>query len=818
MRNRLIRDLLILLVALFIGASAFAQDVEAPSPLPATVPPAETAPGFIPLAQIPEASESLQQNLRRLVAMASADPAIVAIKEELPAIRESAARRLDHTNLVLEGNPTLARLGDIERDWTVRLRELSSRRQTLARRATGLENEVVAMVAAQGLWQRTLEKARESEAPGGVIAVIESNSAAIEEASKQLRARRGSVLTLLTAVSERELTVTEALERISNVRVELRARLLEPDSDPLWVALWEADPVSRAEQVREAAKVNWAQLVGFAERRARALVPLAVGFFAILVIAVYARDRLRRRVEKGVLEGSATVFERPISVAVVCVALIGGAALPFAPESARDAVGLIILVPILRLLIPLLPKTARTVLGLLAAFYLVDRLRAFIAPAELFERTIFGLEMVVASIVVWVLLRPRRLATVPTDAPYLPFLGIALRASLLAFVVAAVANLLGYVAFAKLVGGGALSSIYLALLAYAAYRISSTLVLLAVTSSRVQGSGTLRANSGMIMSWSRRTLSVLATGFWVLGTFESFEIRDILLSAIDTILSTPIEIGTISVSVGSVLAFPLTIFLAFAISRAIQVVLSEDVFPRVSLRRGVGNAISTTIHYGLLMGGFFLALGAAGIDLSKFALLAGALGVGIGFGLQNVVNNFVSGLILLYERPVQVGDNIEVAGLLGEVKRIGIRASTIQTFQGAEVIIPNGNLLSDQLINWTLSNRHRRVELPVGVAYGNRPADVIAILERVVEREERILSDPAPTVLFRGFGDSSLDFEVRFWVRDYMTYLVLASDVASAIYDELETEGITIPFPQRDLHLKSIDSDVARNLRGGRDE
>lgn len=286
------------------------------------------------------------------------------------------------------------------------------------------------------------------------------------------------------------------------------------------------------------------------------------------------------------------------------------------------------------------------------------------------------------------------------------------------------------------------------------------------------------------------------------------------MGAVQAFLSTPFEVGTVSISPGDLLAFPLTLFIAFTLSRAIRSLLEEDVFPRVSLTRGVDNAVSTTVHYVLLLGGFFLALGAAGIDLGKFTLLAGAFGVGIGFGLQTVVNNFVSGLILLYERPIQVGDTIELAGILGEVKHIGIRASMVLTFQGAEVIIPNGTLLSDQLINWTLSNKHRRVEIPVGVAYGNRPADVLKVLKNVLDSEERILGEPEPMVLFRGFGDSSLDFELRFWTRDSSTYLVLASDLASAVYDELERVGITIPFPQRDLHLKSLDPELAAKLSG----
>jgi small-conductance mechanosensitive channel len=303
--------------------------------------------------------------------------------------------------------------------------------------------------------------------------------------------------------------------------------------------------------------------------------------------------------------------------------------------------------------------------------------------------------------------------------------------------------------------------------------------------------------------------------FWAENVLDAFAIKEQVVGAIVALLTTPLTVGTVSLSLGDILVFGLTIAAAVLLSRLIRILLNEDVLPRLSLRRGVANAISTSVRYFILLVGFFFALGAAGVDLSRFALLAGAFGVGIGFGLQNVVNNFVSGLILLFERPIQVGDTIEVGGLLGDVTQIGIRASMVRTVQGAEVIVPNGNLVSKEVINWTLSDRHRRVELPVGVAYGNRPARVIEVLEAVVASEPRVLRLPPPLVLFRGFGDSSLDFEVRLWAADYMSYLQLRSDIASAIYDALDEEGIEIPFPQRDLHLKSVDAAAATRLLGG---
>ncbi|MBW2237329.1 MAG: mechanosensitive ion channel, partial [Deltaproteobacteria bacterium] len=182
-----------------------------------------------------------------------------------------------------------------------------------------------------------------------------------------------------------------------------------------------------------------------------------------------------------------------------------------------------------------------------------------------------------------------------------------------------------------------------------------------------------------------------------------------------------------------------------------------------------------------------------------------ALGVGIGFGLQTVVNNFVSGVILLFERPVRVGDRVQIADLLGVVTHIGLRASRIRTFDGSDVIVPNGDLIASQLINWTLSDAKRRIILPVGVAYGTDPEKVLAILEGVARENPEVLDDPPPETLFRNFGDSSLDFELRAWTESERGWNPVRSDLAVSISRAFAEAGIQIPFPQRDLHLRNLD-------------
>jgi len=235
--------------------------------------------------------------------------------------------------------------------------------------------------------------------------------------------------------------------------------------------------------------------------------------------------------------------------------------------------------------------------------------------------------------------------------------------------------------------------------------------------------------------------------------------------------------------------------------------------------KGEPYAISTLTHYTILFVGFLLAVFALGLDVNRFTVLAGAFGVGIGFGLQTMVNNFVSGIILLTEQPVQVGDTIELEGVWGEVQRIGIRSSTVRTWQGAEVIVPNAQLVSEQVTNWTLSDARRRLEIPVGVAYGTDPGLVISTIERVAQRHELVLSSPAPLVLFTNFGDSALEFELRCWTDIPDKYLSIKSSLLVGVEAALRDAGVTIPFPQRDLHLKSIEPDVADGLagRGGAD-
>jgi small-conductance mechanosensitive channel len=204
---------------------------------------------------------------------------------------------------------------------------------------------------------------------------------------------------------------------------------------------------------------------------------------------------------------------------------------------------------------------------------------------------------------------------------------------------------------------------------------------------------------------------------------------------------------------------------------------------------------------------------ALGVELTNLTILGGAFGIGIGFGLQAIVNNFASGLILLFERPVKIGDTIELGEQWGVIKKLGLRATIVQTYDNAEIVVPNSDLVSNQVTNWTLAERRVRIKVNVGVAYGSDVNLVLQILMECAEEHALILKDPPPLALFMGFGDSSLDFELRVWVADFSDRRIVPSDMHQAIDRKFRQANIEIPFPQRDLHVRSMDETVSSSLK-----
>jgi small-conductance mechanosensitive channel len=242
----------------------------------------------------------------------------------------------------------------------------------------------------------------------------------------------------------------------------------------------------------------------------------------------------------------------------------------------------------------------------------------------------------------------------------------------------------------------------------------------------------------------------------------------------------------------------------FIISELIRKFLANKILSRYDLDIGTRQSIATIVKYFLIIFGFFTILQNTNVDLSALGILAGAIGVGIGFGLQNITNNFISGLIILFERPIKIGDRIEVNDVNGDVVKISARSTMVITNDNITIIVPNSQFIDSPVINWSHNDRNIRFNIPVGVSYKENPERVKEILIQVAKDNPGVLKSPGPDVLFKSFGESSLDFYLRIWTNEYTNRpQVLKSQLYYEIFKRFSDAGIEIPFPQRDLHIRS---------------
>jgi small-conductance mechanosensitive channel len=276
------------------------------------------------------------------------------------------------------------------------------------------------------------------------------------------------------------------------------------------------------------------------------------------------------------------------------------------------------------------------------------------------------------------------------------------------------------------------------------------------------------------------------------------------------------QVGALSLSVLNILMGVIAFLLISAGTRWATSIIDKKLLQQTHMGAGARRSMTTLVNYSGLLIGILVALPIAGVGFSRIAIIAGALSVGIGFGLQNIVNNFVSGLILLFERPINTGDWIVVQSGEGYVKHIGVRATEIETFDRASIIVPNSEFVSSSVQNWFHRNRIGRIRVPLGVAYGSDPEQVRTILLDCAKQNPGVLPHPAPEVVWTEFAESSIDFELRAYLKDYDHALRQRSELRFTIFKALKDAGVVIPFPQRDVHMMSkLAEESDSNTDGG---
>jgi len=277
--------------------------------------------------------------------------------------------------------------------------------------------------------------------------------------------------------------------------------------------------------------------------------------------------------------------------------------------------------------------------------------------------------------------------------------------------------------------------------------------------------------------------------------------------AFDKLIAIGFNVWDVKISLGVIISSISILYLSNILSTILELILMNDKFDK-DLDKGTRLSMAQLLRYFLLFVGFIIAIATLGFNLTSLTIVLSALSVGIGFGLQGLVNNFVSGLILLFEQPIREGDTIELDEEWSEVKKIGLRSTTVQTFDQSDVIIPNADLVYNKVTNWTLRNRRRRIKILVGVAYGSDISLVIERLKEIGSSNTDLVKSHKPDVLFRDFANSTLNFELRVWAKDALDSIQVESNLRQEIDKVFRENNIEIAFPQRDLHIRSVDKEI----------
>ncbi len=798
--------------ALFVAcACAVADD---PSALAATgdaaaTPPEQTVQA-IPSADIPARADADEQFVYAIVRRTQSKDGVShferTLADQASGVKDLAERTGDVDLAML----SVRRLESLQRHWHLFDRAITQTRADLARAINTSSEDLAQLASRREAWQAT------RLTPGLAPALLERVDeliAQIEAAEKAVGVPLGKMLDTARKGNALSHQVHAGIAAVSENVEEQDRRLLIVDTPPLWRAMNDTGTrESAGNGLRKSLAIEGAFASDYDAANLRWLPALVGGLVLLLPAMVWLRHRARMLVAAGqATEPSMRALSRPWAAWLLLVFL--GAMLYDiqGPNIRQDAVMLLAWIPILALV----QRRVLTVVGpwayLSAVFYFLNAVASLMLGNQvLYRGVLLGINLLMLLTLVWRMIRDRRQASEAALAPTERIVSVLLWLTCAVLLASVGSNVLGNVSLATMLTGALLDSSYVALAMYAGSTVLVALLQVVISEPALSRMAGRRA--GTLIPLATRLWHTAMVAVWAVYTLQAFRVYRPLFDFLGSVLTYAFQVGSLSLSLGGVVSFTIATWLAFWFAKTIRMLLAEDLLPSLALPRGVGNSISTLSYYSILFVGLMMALAAAGIQLGQLAIIFGALGVGIGFGLQDVVRNFVAGMILMFERPIQPGDVVDVALISGTVRDIGMRATIVRTFDGADVVVPNGMLVADKLVNWTFSGTRRRVSIEVSTAYRVDPQRTIDLLVEIASKVDGVSFSPAPFAILTLLSPGALEFSLRAWTTERSDWVEVRSRLAIKVREGLAAAGIEVPMPQRDLHVRMVSKDAAEAL------
>jgi len=653
-------------------------------------------------------------------------------------------------------------------------------------------------------WKFTKEDLSKNSSSKTVYDNLEEVITSLSEVLDIALIRLEAIYSLEKKLTEIILINDEVIAQIKEVELDFKKDYFIIDSKPIWA---KTDSISNAETLitkqesksfLEQAQANKKAIFEFYKSNAK--VGLMQGIFILLIFLLLMNVKRKWIVKLKDLSNpveiqSKLILKNPIASTSIVGVLVSA----FFYEALIPNVSEFFILIILFGVIWILPKLTNQkftvyLIGILF-IYLVSVGRTYLGATEFLSRII----LLVQVLLLYIILRssnklikehPEEFVRINKIYKFVaPFY-------MLLLIGVFVANIIGMVGLSKFVFKGVLTSIILLMVLYTSVKIITSIIVLLF---KMKNKFELQTVTTLVDATHKRFQPILFWAgmmIWLLFTIRGFEVLELFISWVNSILHLTWNLGETIISLGGILSF-LTIFtITILIAKLIASIFQDDWMVSI-LPRGIAPGISLTLRILLISIGFYVGATSAGIDLSELGFIVGALGVGIGFGLQNVVLNFIAGLILSFERPINIGDTIEVDNEFGVVTNIGIRSSNIRTYDGYEAIIPNGDLISKKVVNWTLSNRDRKSKVLFKTAANVIPEDILELATEIGAAHKDVYKDPEPFTYFTGYDDDgNLKFELWYWTT-FSDALNSKHEISLTVFSKLREIGVEPPVPNR---------------------
>ncbi len=746
------------------------------------------------------------QRMLRLKEVLEKSPEIEKIDSALVGFTEEVKKRNDTTPLNLE-ELTIRDLKVKMVEWNNFKSTLTSYRSTTKDRSEEISKITNELYSEISLWENTKKQIESRKEETDIYDGIDDIIRALEQTMSIAHSRLDSVFVTQKNLTDLVLIVDAQMDRIERGQKVKQKDYFVFDSPPIWdldksigVVLdsLPAEELSTYELISNGLIENRVQLSEFIKLNQQTFV-IQISFLLLLYIfLLFVNHRWKKDVTAmtNPLEIRARVtLQNPLLVTLSTGLLLSVFLYEEMVPSYTEINIFLILLGTALLLPKLTSSGMRLFLMLIFADYVLFTFEAFLGPKAELVRWLQILDSAILFYALWVgrkvvLSEPEVFGKItrifkPLSVFYMIIL-----------VLGVLGNAIGMVGLSAFLNRAVLVSTSLGMVVYLSVLIVTSLVILILNLRKTSNIQTLDA---MVKATNQRVqplLQWIGLISWIFFTLEGFGLLGTLSSWWDEILMIKWVVGEMTISLGGILAFIGIVIITLIIAKVAGAIFQDEWMVNV-LPRGVGPAISLMLRIVVVTLGFYAGLSAAGVDLSKLGFIVGALGVGIGFGLQNVVLNFVSGLILAFERPINLGDTIEVDMEKGVVTNIGVRSSNIRTYSGSEVIIPNGDLISKKVVNWTLSNRERRSRIQMKTAPDADPQKVIELFNSIAGEHPATRKSPEPKTYFYGYGpDGNLNFALMYWTT-FSDTLRTDSEISLKIFDALKREKIQAPAPVR---------------------